>query len=89
MIPFTFMDYRTCVKCGHKSVEMIDKFNRPTHNTFYTVTKMKCNHCGAIYSIKWQENNAGNMVPTCVDKEKILEFENQILEFAESKRRKL
>jgi Zn ribbon nucleic-acid-binding protein len=89
MIPFTFMDYRLCVKCGHKSVEMVDKFERTTRHTFYTITKMKCSHCGAIYSIKWQEDSSGTLVPTCVDKESITKFEKEILTFSKSTRRKL
>ena len=89
MIPFSFSDYRQCVKCGKKSVEMFDKFNRPTHIKIYPVTKMICSNCGAVYNIKWVDDINGSKIPICTDNEAIIKFEQSIMEYAESKRRKL
>ena len=89
MIPFSFSDYRICVKCGSKSVEMIDKFNRPTRTKFYPVTKMRCNHCGAVYYIKWVENESGNKIPVCADVDSIDQFKEDIIQYAKSKRRQI
>lgn len=88
MIPFSFSDYRICVKCGNKAVELYDKFNRPTHIKIYPVIKMVCSHCGAEYYIKWVDD-AGKKIPVCTDKSEVEEFENNIIEYAKSKRRKL
>lgn len=89
MIPFSFTDYRICVKCGQKAVELYDKFNRPTHTKIYPVTKMICSHCGAEYHIKWIDDLNGNKIPICTDNCEVKKIENNIIEFAKSKRRKL
>ena len=89
MIPFSFSDYRMCVKCGHMSVDMIDKFNRPTRTNFYPVTKMRCNHCGAVYYIRWVENETGSKIPVCADVDSIDHFKEEIIEYAKDKRRRL
>lgn len=89
MIPFAFTDYRHCVKCDRREVEMIDKFNRPTTNIFYPITKMRCNACGAVYYIRWTEDHNGNKIPICADSSDVKEFEQNITQFSESTRRKL
>ena len=89
MIPFSFSDYRICVKCGHKTVNMIDKFDITTRTKFYPVTKMRCSHCGTEYYIKWIENESGNKIPVCADVDSINQFKENIIQYAKNKRRKL
>ena len=89
MIPFSFSDYRKCVKCGKKAVELYDKFNKPTQIKIYPVTKMICSNCGAEYYIKWIDNGNGTKIPICTDDTKIKELENTIIEYSKSKRRKI
>lgn len=89
MIPFSFSDYRICIKCGHKTVNMIDKFDRPTRTKFYPVIKMRCSHCGAEYYIKWIENESGNKIPICTDVDSINQFKKNIIQYAKDKRRKI
>ncbi len=68
---------------------MIDKFGRPTKTKYYPVTKMICNHCGAVYYIKWIENESGNKIPICADKDSINKFKDTIIQYSKDKRRKL
>ena len=89
MIPFSFLDYRICVKCGKKTVELYDRFNRPTHIKIYPVTKMICSNCGAEYNIRWIDDQNNNKIPICTDKYSITQFENTIIEYAKENRRKL
>ncbi len=88
MIPFCFSDYRICVKCGKKAVEMFDKFNRPTHTKLYPVTRMRCANCGAVYYIKWIDED-NNKIPVCTDIDAINKFEDSIIEYAKEMRRKI
>ena len=89
MIPFGFTDFRNCVKCGNKTVNLYNKFNNPTHNDMYPVTKMVCSHCGAEYHIRWIDDETGKKIPICTDSSNIKNFEDQIIEYSKSKRRNL
>ena len=89
MIPFSFSDYRICVKCGNKTVELYDRFNRPTHIKIYPVTRMVCSNCGTVYNIRWIDDQNNNKIPVCTDKYSIIQFENNIIEYAKENRRKL
>lgn len=89
MIPFSFTDYRICVKCGNKTVKLFNKFGSPTNNDIYPVTKLCCTRCGAEYYIKWIDDGAGSKIPICTDNNTIEKIENTIIEYSKSKRRKL
>lgn len=89
MIPFSFTNYRICVKCGRKAVELYNKFNKPTHTDIYPVTKMVCSYCGAEYYIKWIDDQTGNKIPVCADDICVRLVESNIIEYSKSKRRKI
>lgn len=87
--PFTFEDYRICIHCGSHNVEAIDKFDKPTKNFIYPLSKMKCPDCNTEYYIKWITNREGNLVPTCCGESDVEEISKSIIDFSQQSRRKL
>lgn len=55
--PIFYLD-GTCVHCGHKNVNSINKFGRiEKGNPIYPIYFMKCEKCGRSYFIRWDEDD--------------------------------
>lgn len=90
MIPYAYMNFRRCVKCNSMSVEAFDKLGRKAKSSYYALAKFKCKACGAVYYMKWVEDqSSGGRIPICADKEEVDNFTDAIIKFTNDKRRKI
>ena len=57
-----------CVKCGKENtLEMVDIFGKPCKSELHPFDHIRCNCCGAIYSILWEKDDDGHMAPYPTD----------------------
>lgn len=80
-----------CIHCGKEGTLLFkDKFDNTTRNPIYTVNNLICSNCNTVYFIKWEKLETDEkMVPTCCSNLSIQEFENEIIEYSLSNKRKL
>ena len=65
--PFIFTA-NTCTACGKENtLKIIDKFGNVTTKEIHPFDHIKCTSCGAIYAIKWEQDDKDHMHPQAVD----------------------
>ena len=58
----------TCTACGKEgTLKIIDKFVNISNKEIHPFDHIKCIACGAIYTIKWEQDDKDHMHPQAVD----------------------
>ena len=67
--PFYFEKRNICLDCGaEKSLTFINIFGNESNSEVFPYYKIKCNKCGATFSIKWDRDyDDGKIYPSAVD----------------------
>lgn len=84
-----YFEKNICIHCGHNgSLLFIDKMGNETKQPIYPIINMVCKDCGTEYFLEWIRNDNDKMIPICIDKDKIKNFESEISKFALENKRK-
>lgn len=77
--PITFEGVNVCVHCGGvDTLEMIDTFGRVVKAEVHAFDHIKCNNCGASYSIRWDKGAGNSYTPVAIDPSIKQQFKNFI-----------
>ena len=87
--PFYFIN-ETCPDCGkEKSIIMINKYGKVTRDYIYPIDHLHCNNCGKDFPIEWLKIDGSFDIPVASDEYTGSEMINNIINYANSKRRVL
>lgn len=66
-IPIKLKGVNQCLHCGATdSLEKVNIFGKVTKQEIYPLDHIKCNKCGYDYSIQWEDNGKGELIPVPV-----------------------
>lgn len=67
-MPVYFPGKNVCTHCGATdSLLFVDKFGRESRKEINAFDHIICKKCNRLYSIRWDSDNNGNMVPSAVN----------------------
>lgn len=86
--PIVFKD-PICPHCGANAIKYKNEFDKLTKETdLYRIKNMVCEKCEREFFIKWEESD-GKYVPRIVSFEEVEKYQDDIIKFMESNKRKL
>lgn len=84
-----YFEGNTCIRCGcNGSLTFRDRMGQESRRPIYPICKMVCLNCNTEYFVRWIRNDNDKMIPICVGKDEVKQFEDGIVKFAMESRRK-
>lgn len=67
-MPLIIVGKNQCIHCASEgTLEKIDIFGNTSKQEIYPLEHIRCKACGYTYSIKWEDNGKGELIPVPVN----------------------